>query len=185
MKSEIGKSKLLSRWLRHRPDAIGLELDKSGWANVEELVLKAVEAGISLSHEEVRLIVKENDKQRFTLSADGRRIRAAQGHSISVELQLPIKTPPPLLYHGTVPKFLQSIQKKGLLPGNRRDVHLSADISTAELVGSRRGTAVVLKIETYPLLRDGYHFSQADNGVWLTKEIPSRYITFPALIKLQ
>lgn len=173
------KSKLLARWLRHRPDAIGLALDKSGWADIAELLAKAAAAGMPLTHEELLQVVSGNDKQRFSLSEDGLRIRAAQGHSVAVDLKLPFRTPPPVLYHGTVRKFLAAIRKQGLLPGSRRDVHLSASKETAVAVGGRRGLPVVLIIETYPLLRDGFQFRRADNGVWLIPNVPSKYLRFP------
>lgn len=105
------KSKMLARWLRHRPDAIGLTLDKQGWADVAELLAKKATASISLTYEELMLLVIENDKQRFSLSDDGLRIRAAQGDSVAVDLKLPFRTPPPVLYHGTVRKSLIKIRK--------------------------------------------------------------------------
>lgn len=173
------KSKALTRWLRHRPDAIGLTLDKHGWADVNELFTKAAKAGVELTAAELIQLVNENDKQRFSFSADGQRIRALQGHSIPVDLQLPVKTPPPVLYHGTVAKFLPSIRKQGLLPGSRRDVHLSAAKETAVTVGARRGSPVVIVVDTYPLLRDGFAFRCADNGVWLISAVPAKYLRFP------
>ena len=173
------KSKLLSRWLRHRPDAIGLEIDKRGWVDVAELLLKSADAGVALTQDELMQIVAENDKQRFSLSEDLTRIRATQGHSVDVDLKLPVRTPPPVLFHGTVQKFIASIRRQGLLPGTRRDVHLSATKQTAEEVGARRGTAVVLIVETYPLLHDGYQFRCAENGVWLIQRVPAKYIRFP------
>jgi putative RNA 2'-phosphotransferase len=173
------KSKLLARWLRHRPDAIGLKLDSRGWADVSDLLLKSASAGISITPDELLQLIAENDKKRFSLSEDGTRIRAAQGHSIDVNLKLAIKTPPPVLYHGTVERFLVNIRKQGLLPKTRRDVHLSATKEIAEEVGSRRGAAVVLVVETHPLLRDGYRFRRAENGVWLIPSIPSKYLRFP------
>ena len=173
------KSKLLSRWLRHRPDAIGLEIDKRGWVDVAELLLKSAGAGVALTQDELMQIVVENDKQRFSLSEDRTRIRAAQGHSVDVDLKLPVKTPPPVLFHGTVQNFIASIRRQGLLPGTRRDVHLSATKQTAEEVGARRGTPVVLLVETFPLLRDGYRFRCSDNGVWLIPNVPPKYIRFP------
>ncbi|MGK5042182.1 RNA 2'-phosphotransferase [Janthinobacterium sp. GB1R12] len=173
------KSKLLSRWLRHRPDAIGLEIDKRGWVDVAELLLKSAGAEAALTHDELMQIVVENDKQRFSLSEDRTRIRAAQGHSVDVDLKLPVKIPPSVLFHGTVQKFIASIRRQGLLPGTRRDVHLSATKKTAEEVGARRGTAVVLIVETYPLLHDGYQFRCAENGVWLIQRVPAKYIRFP------
>lgn len=173
------KSKLLARWLRHRPDAIGLRLDNQGWTVIDELLTKAAAAGAAMTQEELMQVVVGNDKQRFSLSQDGLRIRAAQGHSIEVDLKLAIKTPPPVLFHGTVSKFLAAIRKQGLLPGTRRDVHLSATKETAVAVGARRGTPVVLIIETYRLVRDGFQFRCADNGVWLIPSVPPQYLRFP------
>ncbi len=173
------KSKLLARWLRHRPDAIGLTLDKSGWAHVSELLSKAAAAGVVLTRDELTQLVTENDKQRFSLSDNGLRIRAAQGHSVTVDLKLPFTAPPPALYHGTVRNFLASIRKRGLIPGTRHDVHLSAKQETAAAVGARRGTPVVLTIETFPLVRDGFQFKCAENGVWLIPCVPPNYLRFP------
>lgn len=170
---------MLARWLRHRPDAIALALDKHGWADIAELLAKAAAAGTPITNDELMQIVIENDKQRFSLSPDGLRIRAAQGHSVAVDLKLPFKTPPPVLYHGTVRKFLAAIRKQGLLPGSRRDVHLSATRETATAVGARRGAPVVLVVETYALIRDGYQFRCADNGVWLIPNVPPKYLRFP------
>ena len=173
------KSKLLARWLRHRPDAIGLTLDNHGWAVIPELLAKVAAAGTAMTHDELMQVVTENDKQRFSLSPDGLRIRAAQGHSVEVDLKLAVKTPPPVLYHGTVHKFVTAIRKQGLLPGTRRDVHLSATKETAMDVGARRVAPVVLAIETFPLLRVGFQFRCADNGVWLIPNVPPQYLRFP------
>lgn len=170
---------MLSRWLRHRPDAIGITLDKRGWTDVAELIAKAAAAGTPINRDELLQIVAESDKQRFTLSEDRLRIRAAQGHSVAVDLKLPVKTPPPVLYHGTVQRFTASIRKHGLLPGRRQDVHLSANRETAEAVGARRGEPVVLIIETFPMVRDGYQFRHADNGVWLISSVPPQYLRLP------
>lgn len=124
-------------------------------------------------------IVAENDKRRFSLNKDRSRIRAAQGHSVQVGLKLPVRTPPPVLYHGTVAKFLPSIRKQGSLLGTRQDVHLSETRETATAVGSQRDEPVILIIETYPLLKAGIQFLQVDNGVWLVAEVPPRFIQFP------
>lgn len=173
------KSKLLARWLRHRPDAIDLKLDGAGWADVSDLILKSAGAGVSFTRDELLQLVAGSDKKRFSLSEDGARIRAAQGHSVDVDLKMAIKTPPPVLYHGTVERFLVAIRKQGLLPKNRRDVHLSATKETAAEVGARRGAAVILVVETHPLLRDGYQFRRSENGVWLIPSVPPKYLRFP------
>lgn len=176
------KSKMLSHWLRHQPGAIGITLDKRGWTDVDELIAKAAAAGTPVTHDELVQIVAESDKQRFTLSENGLRIRAAQGHSVAVDLNLPAKKPPPVLYHGTVSRFLASIRKHGLLPGTRHDVHLSITKETAMEVGARRGVPIVLVIETYPMVRAGIEFRCSDNGVWLVQSVPSKYLKFPESI---
>lgn len=172
-------SKFLSYVLRHRPDSIGISLDRQGWASVSELLAKAAAAGTAISLDELKEIVAQNDKKRFVLSDDATHIRAAQGHSVDVDLELTVKTPPPVLYHGTVGKFMADIRKQGLRPMTRHDVHLSPDKETAIRVAIRRGKPVILVIETYPMVRDGYQFRVSDNGVWLTSEVPPKYIKFP------
>lgn len=172
-------SKFLSYVLRHRPNAIGISLDRQGWTSVPELLAKSATAGTVITLDELKQIVAKNDKKRFVLSDDAMRIRAAQGHSIKVDLKLTVKSPPPVLYHGTVGKFMVDIRKQGLRPMTRHDVHLSPDKDTATRVASRRGKPVILVIKTYPMMRDGYQFRVSDNGVWLTPEVPPKYIRFP------
>lgn len=172
-------SKFLSYVLRHRPDSIGISLDRHGWASVHELLAKSAAAGTAITLDELKQMVAQNDKQRFVLSDDATRIRAAQGHSIDVDLQLTVKAPPPVLYHGTVGKFMAEIRKHGLLPMNRHDVHLSSDKETATRVAIRRGKPVILVIETYPMVRDGCEFRVSENGVWLIPEVLPKYIKFP------
>jgi putative RNA 2'-phosphotransferase len=179
MTASAEKSKFLSYVLRHRPESIGITLDKQGWVDVSELLAKAASDGTQISLDELKRIVAENDKKRFVLNDDATRIRAAQGHSVEVDLKLPVKAPPPVLFHGTVGKFADAIRKEGLKPMNRHDVHLSPDRETATKVATRRGKPVILVIETYPMVRDGYQFRVSDNGVWLVDAVPAKYIKFP------
>jgi putative RNA 2'-phosphotransferase len=169
-------SKFLSLILRHEPQKIGLTLDEAGWADVSELIAKSVVAGHALDEAMLREIVMTSDKQRFTLSGDGTRIRAAQGHSVAVELGLPPSIPPAVLYHGTASKNVAAIRVEGLRAGSRRQVHLSADTETARRVGLRHGSPVVLTIAALRMHDAGHLFSQADNGVWLTDHVPSQFI---------
>lgn len=179
MSELITLSKQLSRWLRHRPDAIGIKIDANGWVPISTLIHQASQSGITVTDENLRRVVSESDKQRFTISDDGLRIRAAQGHSLSgVDLNLITKLPPPVLYHGTVSKFIDSIKRKGLLPGTRNHVHLSATIETAQAVGCRRGVPVILKIETFAMVKAGIEFELSKNGVWLVDAVPAKFITF-------
>jgi putative RNA 2'-phosphotransferase len=171
-------SKFLSYVLRHAPETIDLRVDAHGWADVDELLAKAKKAGKRFDLDMLRAVVAENDKQRFTLSADGRRIRAAQGHSIAVDLGLAPSTPPAVLYHGTASRNLDSIFADGLEPGRRRQVHLSLDPETAKKVGERHGKAIVLTVDAARMHEDGFQFVQADNGVWLTDRVPAKYLSF-------
>lgn len=170
----ITTSKFLSYILRHKPDAIGLDLDPEGWANIEELIAKA---DIPLDLDTLREVVATSDKKRFAISTDGLFIRANQGHSIAVNLGLEPVEPPEFLYHGTATRFLESIREQGLLPKNRQYVHLSADQETATKVGQRHGKPVVLTIPARAMHQKGHKFFQAKNSVWLTENVPPEAIS--------
>ena len=171
-------SKFLSLVLRHDPGKIGLTLDAAGWAEVDELIAAAARSGVEIDRETLARVVAENDKQRFALSADGGRIRANQGHSVTVDLGVEPRTPPELLYHGTASRFLDSIRASGLHAASRAHVHLSADTETARAVGQRHGSPVVLPIAAGRMHRDGRLFFRSANGVWLTDAVPAEYIDF-------
>jgi putative RNA 2'-phosphotransferase len=170
-------SKRLSFVLRHAPESIGITLDAQGWTSVDGLLKQLAAHGFQISEKRLHHVVKTDDKQRYTLSEDKTRIRAAQGHSVDIHLELPAIVPPDVLYHGTATRNLTSIREKGLIPGTRQHVHLSADTKTAKRVGARHGTPYVLEINAAAMHAEGLEFFQADNGVWLTSAIPARYIT--------
>lgn len=172
-----GTSRYLAYVLRHHPDAIGVELDRHGWIEVDELLAALDRHGRPMTRELLDEVVAGTDKRRFEL--ENGRIRAAQGHSLPVDLDLPAVTPPPVLYHGTVARFLGRIRADGLEPGRRTHVHLSADRQTASTVGARRGRPVILTIDAAGMHRDGFTFHCAVNGVWLTRHVPPRWITAP------
>lgn len=178
MSKEI--SKRLSYVLRHRPDSIGITLDAAGWVAVDALLAALAGSGTALTRAELQHVVATNDKQRFAFNADSSMIRAVQGHSMPLTLGHPTVTPPELLYHGTVERFLPAILRDGLKPGGRHDVHLSPDEATAQRVGARRGQPVILVIRAGDMHRDGHAFQLADNGVWLTPHVPPRYIGNPS-----
>ena len=170
-------SKFLSYVLRHEPQAIGLTLDSEGWADIANLIDGAKRAGKTIDRDLILQVVDSSDKKRFTISEDGLRIRAAQGHSIkTVAITYPEKVPPEFLYHGTATRFLESILKEGLRPGERHHVHLSQDAQTAIAVGQRYGKPVVLKIEALRMHQQGFKFFLADNGVWLTDQVPLEFL---------
>ena len=173
-------SKFLSLVLRHQPEKIGVTLDREGWVPVSRL-LEALEAhGRRLTLDELREVVRANDKQRFSFSPDGLSIRANQGHSVEVELGYEPSEPPPTLYHGTAERFIQSIKQQGLSRGRRHHVHLSEQEATAVAVGRRYGRPVILSVASGAMHADGHPFFRAANGVWLTEHVPARYITFGA-----
>ena len=168
-------SKYISLILRHKPETIGIELDEHGWANVDELI-----AGISKTHEMnlaiLEEIVEKDEKQRYSFNEDKTLIRANQGHSIQVDVELDETDPPEILWHGTGEKYVSSIDKQGLIPKSRLYVHLSKDVDTALNVGVRHGKAVIYKVLAKEMAKDGYKFYLSKNGVWLTKEVPLKYL---------
>ncbi|MEM9218344.1 MAG: RNA 2'-phosphotransferase [Cyanobacteria bacterium P01_F01_bin.150] len=172
-------SKFLSLVLRHQPEKIGLTLDAQGWADVDELLALSTQHGVALSRDRLIQVVETNDKQRFAFNGDRTRIRANQGHSISVDLALEPQTPPDILFHGTATRFLDSIQAKGLISGSRQHVHLSADKDTAVKVGKRHGKPVVLTVNAAAMVQQGMIFFRSENGVWLTDHVPVECIEFP------
>ncbi len=172
MGTHLGK--LLALVLRHRPGVAGVALDRAGWVDVDELVAGLRRAGHRVTADDVRRVVDADAKGRYELA--GGRIRAAQGHSVDVDLGLAPVEPPAVLYHGTVERSLAPILATGLRPGSRRFVHLSGDVATAEAVGRRRGTPVVLVVDAAGAHAAGQVFRQASNGVWLTDAVPARWL---------
>lgn len=169
-------SKFLSYVLRHAPESIGLALDPQGWASVDELLEKANASGRALDLETLQRVVAQSDKKRFTFAAGGQRIRAAQGHSVAVDLGLAPSVPPDELYHGTAAATVPAILAEGIVPGRRQQVHLSATPEVARAVGQRHGKPVVLRIACARMQADGFAFTQAENGVWLTDRVPTAYL---------
>jgi putative RNA 2'-phosphotransferase len=169
-------SKFLAKHLRHAPGAIGLTLDAEGWAGVDELLAASARHGFAIAYDDLIAVVETNDKRRYAFDAAGERIRAVQGHSVAVDLGLEPREPPETLYHGTVERFLASISERGLVPGTRRHVHLSADVETARKVGARRGRPVVLEVAAGRMHRDGLAFFRSENGVWLADAVPPVYL---------
>ena len=168
-------SKYISLILRHRPEVIGIRLDGHGWAKVDELL-----AGIQKTHPidmaTLEEIVRTDSKQRYSFNEDKTLIRANQGHSIPVDVELPVAEPPDFLWHGTGEKYVVGIDREGLLPRSRLYVHLSLDRDTAENVGKRHGKPVIYKVLSGEMKKDGYSFFRSVNGVWLTKSVPVKYL---------
>ena len=169
-------SKFLSLILRHKPETIEIKLDEHGWADVSELI-----SGISKTRpfdmKMLEEIVRTDNKRRYSFNENKTLIRANQGHSIPVDVELEKKTPPEFLYHGKGEKFVSSIDKEGLLSKSRLYVHLSKDTETAVNVGSRHGKPVVYRVTAGKMADEGYEFFLSVNGVWLTKAVPAEYLS--------
>lgn len=170
-------SKFISLILRHKPEAIGILLDEHGWADVQELIAGVNRAeGHTLDMELLEEIVRTDEKQRYSFNEDHSLIRANQGHSIQVDVELEERIPPDILWHGTGEKYVSSIDARGLLPKSRLYVHLSPDTETARKVGSRHGKPVIYEIDCRKMTEDGYRFFLSANQIWLTKKVPARYL---------
>ena len=172
-------SKFLSYVLRHKPETIDLTLNEQGWADIDELILKANHSAEApkLSHDLITAVVNHCAKQRFALDTNNNRIRANQGHSIDVDLQLKPAQPPEVLYHGTASHFVDSIFQQGLTAQQRQYVHLTDNLTTAKQVGQRYGRVVILQIDTQTMIKQGKVFYRADNGVWLTEAVAVEFLT--------
>ena len=167
-------SKYLSKHLRHRPDRLGITLAPGGWVGIDELLTACRLTGFALTRGELAEVVERNDKRRFGLDPSGTRIRANQGHSVEVDLQLVPSAPPEVLYHGTASTTVTTILEHGLRPMGRHHVHLSADIVTAANVGARHGSPVVLQVAAGRMHAAGTVFVRSANGVWLVDHVPAR-----------
>ncbi|MEV6624603.1 RNA 2'-phosphotransferase [Amycolatopsis sp. NPDC051106] len=170
-KETIRISKRLALHLRHDPAAAGLTLSPDGWVDVGTLL-----RALKITREQLDEVVETNNKRRFAFDETGMRIRASQGHSVSVDLGLADAAPPDVLYHGTVAKFLDAIFREGLRPMKRHAVHLSPTLDTARTVGARRGKPVVLRVDAARMAAAGHAFQVSANGVWLTASVPPEYL---------
>lgn len=169
-------SRYMSLILRHKPEVIGITLDEHGWASVNDLICGIEKNNPGFNMDILEQIVRTDSKQRYSFNDDKSLIRANQGHSVNVDVELKEKEPPEYLYHGTGEKYVKSINQNGLIPKSRLYVHLSKDIKTAENVGKRHGKEVVYRINSGQMYRNGYKFYLSENGIWLTKEVPIKYL---------
>lgn len=171
-------SKSLSFWLRHNSQKIGIELQDGGWVDINELIDKATNNGVEFTFDELKYVVDNNDKKRFSISDDLLFVRAVQGHSVAVDLKFEEAVPPQILYHGAPVGVIDAIMKEGLSKMSRHHCHLSKDIETSKKVANRRsGEKVILRIEAMRMRADGYKIYISENGVYLVDEVPSKYIS--------
>lgn len=173
--SDVKLGRFLSLVLRHDPDAAGISLDEHGWADVQELLNGVRRSGRQINLETLERIVRENNKHRYSFNADHTKIRANQGHSLQVDVELTPVKPPRYLYHGTALRFLPAIQREGIKKMSRQYVHLSGDVQTAVEVGRRHGSPVVITISAEAMAHDGVTFYLSENGVWLCEYVAPEY----------
>jgi putative RNA 2'-phosphotransferase len=176
-KDEVKISRFLSKHLRHSPEKIGLTLSQGGWVEVNELLSACSLNKIFITRSELEQIVANNDKQRFSFDDTGTCIRANQGHSVEIDLQLSQQIPPARLYHSTGQDSVQAILKSGLQKMSRHHVHLSLDVKTAIAVGKRHGCPVIFVVNAKAMQQDGFIFYCSDNGIWLVEQVPVKYLT--------
>lgn len=169
-------SKYLSKHLRHDPAGLGLTLTPGGWVGVDALLAACAARRFFVTRAELEEVVAQNNKQRFSFDATGTLIRANQGHSVEVDLQLEPVVPPALLYHGTGHQTADIIGRIGLEKMRRHHVHLSADLETARAVGARHGRPIIFKVDAAAMAQAGHLFYRSENGVWLTDTVPPEFL---------
>jgi putative RNA 2'-phosphotransferase len=179
----VKTSKYLSRHLRHDPGRLGLTLEPGGWVHIDALLAACRTQSFALAIADLPQVVERNDKRRFSFDETGTRIRANQGHSVEVDLELEPANPPAVLFHGTGLRHLDSILRAGLTRAGRHHVHLSTDTATATRVGARHGRPVVLEVAAARMRQDGFSFYVTANGVWLTKAVPIAYLSLRSKVR--
>ena len=179
--NDIKLGRFLSLVLRHEPGAAGITLDENGWADVEELLSGVRRTGRQIDMDTLERIVRENNKQRYSFNEDHTKIRANQGHSIQVDVELKEAKPPQYLFHGTASRFLPAIRQEGIRKMDRQYVHLSDDFQTAVAVGRRHGTPVVITVNAAAMARDGVTFYLSANGVWQCGYVSPKYFVEPGI----
>lgn len=171
-------SKKMAGLLRHYGERLGLHVSPEGWARIDDLVaaLRRIPGFEWVEKRHILEVVRRDEKGRYEVR--GGLIRARYGHSIPVRIDYeePAR-PPEHLYHGTVESNLPSIRARGLLPGRRLWVHLSATIEDAVETGRRHGSnVVVLVVDTRCLRRLGYRVYKASERVYLVERVPPECI---------
>jgi putative RNA 2'-phosphotransferase len=170
-------SKFLSKHLRHQPERLGLTLEEGGWVIVEDLLKACARHNFPVSLIELKEVVERNDKKRFSFDDSGKKIRANQGHSVEVDLQLERQIPPETLFHGTASRNADLIKEHGLLKMARHHVHLSTDVETARRVGARHGKPLIFEVDTAQMQSENFEFFVSVNGVWLVERVPPKFLT--------
>ncbi len=130
MKNKDSTSKFISLILRHHPEVIGITLDEHGWADIEELI-EGIKKTRPFNREMLEDIVRTDNKQRYSFNQEKTLIRANQGHSIPVDVELPVAVPPEYLYHGTGRKYVESIERQMKFlkaSGNANDAYLEGEM---------------------------------------------------------
>ena len=175
-KEDIKASKFISLVLRHKPEEANLKLDEHGYSNTEDLLQGMNKKGFKVTFTDLKRIVEQDEKQRYSFNDNKTKIRANQGHSIKVDLELQSIKPPNVLYHGTATRFKDSILKEGIKKQKRQYVHLSSNIETATKVGKRHGELIIFSVDSKRMYKDGYKFYLSENKVWLTDYVPNKYL---------
>jgi putative RNA 2'-phosphotransferase len=175
-KRRVRISKFMSLVLRHEPEKAQLTLGPGGWVLIDDLLAGAAGAGFRFTRDELETVVEACDKQRFAIDETDTKIRANQGHSTEVDLQLEPAEPPAELFHGTADRNLAAVLRDGLFKMARHHVHLSPDRTTATKVGQRHGKPVILVINAMKMRADGHVFYCSANGVWLVEHVPPQYL---------
>ena len=181
MSKEKDISIFISLLLGHKPEVVGLKIDKHGWVYTSELIDSINTHGqYSITKKQLERIVADDSKGRYRFNEDKTKIKACQGHSIEwVEPELEYMEPPMYLYHGTTMEAYEKIKKSGaILKMKRHAVHLQEHDDKAWESARRwiNGTPIVLEISAKALWMDGAEFGKTENGIWCVEEVPVRYI---------
>ena len=167
------EGKHLAFLLRHDKQAFdnGL-IDSNGWRQCDELCREQ-----GFLYETLVDIVETNNKQRYEFNDIFTKIRARQGHSIPVDVDLnEVEGGLETLFHGTDVRFIDSIKNEGIRKMTRNHVHLSPNINIAKNVGKRHGNNIrIIEIDAKKMLEDGIKIFVSRNNVYLTEYVDPKY----------
>ncbi|MCK8523071.1 RNA 2'-phosphotransferase [Aquimarina sp. D1M17] len=174
-------SDLINYWLRHHPEDADIDLDEFGWAKIEDVLTALRYKGFDVKRSDIIVLNKEFHLPKWKIDLENDKIKSAHGHSILIQYERTLQMPPKYLYHGTAVQNVENIQKEGLKSMQRQYVHLAETIELAKEVGSRHGKPTIIVLETKKLLDNGWIFYKTEENVWLTKDIPTQYLSFKSI----
>ncbi len=165
--------------LRHFPERYGVEMDKNGWVDLRDFI-----TALQLKNRRFKFIKPHHIIGLVETDAKGRyqfregKLRATYGHSLDVEMDLPTHDVPEALYYPATPDECGVLLEAGLMPSDRKMVHLSASPESAMEAGKVRvANPIILVVDAKAATLSGVVIMKAGKTVYTTKEVPAEFLS--------